>query len=58
MPNLPSLAEQVDLEDSCDTIPNPGPRSNLEGLRLFIILGVDGASLGGVDNYFIWRRTV
>ena len=58
MPNLPSLTEQINLEHIRDAIPNPGARSNLEGLGLFIVFGVDGTSLGGVDHYLIRGCTV
>ena len=45
MPDFPSLTEQIDFENVCDAIPNPGTRSNLEGLGLFVVLWVHGTPL-------------
>jgi hypothetical protein len=53
VPNLPGLAEEIHLEYIRDTVPNPGTRSDLKGLGLFIIFWVYGTSLGGVNHYFV-----
>ena len=58
MSDLPSLTEQIDLEHIRDAIPNPGARSNLEGLALFIVFGVHGAPFGRVNDYHIQGCTV
>ena len=58
MPDLPSLTEQIHFEYVRDTIPDPGARSDLEGLGLFAVFGVYGTSLGGVDDHLVGRYPI
>lgn len=58
MSDLPSLTKEIHFEYIRDAVPNPGTRSDLEGLGLFIIFGVYGTSFGGVNHYFVRRCPV
>lgn len=58
MPDLPSLTEQIDLEYVLDSVPDPGARSDLEGLGLFIAFRIYSASLGGIDHHLVGRYPI
>lgn len=58
VPDLPGLTKEIHLEYIRDAVPNPGTRSDLKGLRLFIIFGVYGASFRGVNHHFVRRYPI
>ena len=50
MANLPSGAEEIDLEHLDKAIPDPTSRLNFERLRLLLGLRRDGTALGWVND--------